>query len=232
METRVHVLVVCHANVCRSRAAATILSAPLADLGAGVSGAGLDARVTDLPCPVTMNYLEQRSDAPVGAGATSSREEPDQPPTSDGVLATRIGLPPVRLTRAMVESADLILTATRELSSGVAGLSLASRPRTFTLMRAAASAAWVAWFVTSETLPPGAAPLPPAGDREARWAWLVGELDAARGQAPVLSSGPGAEVDDVPDPHAGETDHEITLRMIETACDLLLAAARVVLEAP
>jgi hypothetical protein len=131
----------------------------------------------------------------------------------------------------MVEAADLILTASRDVSAGISTVSLGARVRTFTLRRAAAGARYVAAHLDAGELPPGAPPLPPGDDVEGRWHWFVGELDASRGQA-AMSPAPDPErPDDVPDPHLGEVLHPVALRAVAEACTDLVVGVQSVFAA-
>jgi protein-tyrosine phosphatase len=200
------VLVVCRANVCRSRAAEALLTRPLLDLGASAVSAGVNAVPGSAVCPVAVSFVG----------------------SSDVALERS---PTTLLTTSLIESADLILTAETEISAAVAVLSPKSRSRTFTLLRAARNARWVADRVAAGALPPDAPPLPRAEARTARWLWLVAEMDAARGHVPAAHP-IGDDGVDVPDPHAGAIEHPAALELIRLACAEISSAAQVVIAAP
>lgn len=135
------------------------------------------------------------------------------------------------VTADLVAWADLVLTAAREHQATVLALDPAARPRTFTIRQAGRLAQWLLEedLITAarqrDNAPDGwserfadgdprqyVMPLPAAADRRA--AWLVAELDAARGMAPALvTPGPppgrwrrrrdeqAPHPDDIPDPH-------------------------------
>jgi protein-tyrosine phosphatase len=201
-----HVLVVCRANVCRSRAAEALLTGPLRELDAAVGSAGANAVPGSVVCPVAVAFVGAR-----------------------GVALDRS--PSTMLTTALIESADLVLTAESEISAAVAVLSPKSRARTFTLLRAARNARWVSDRVAAGELPPGASPLPRPTSQVARWLWLVAEMDAARGHVPATYPLDDAGID-VPDPHVGAIEHPVALEMILHACAEITDAARVVIGAP
>jgi protein-tyrosine-phosphatase len=127
-----------------------------------------------------------------------------------------------RLTADLIDAADLVLTAAREHRAEVVSMSAQARPKTFTVRQAGRLAQWLldAGMVEAarrddvlyEQGDPRmvVAPLP-QGD-QARTAWLVDELDAARGMAPAPSepepqrrwgrrATDDQHPDDVPDPH-------------------------------
>ncbi len=198
------VLVVCLANVCRSRVTEGLLTEPLARLGATVTGAGVDAAPRDVACPDAAAYLLEHH----------------------GLSAAH---PPRQVTREMVEGAGLILTAEAGVTAAVAELCPSARPRIFRLMWAATALPYVAGFVASGLLPQGAPPLPPDTDLEGRWSWLVSELDAARGQLPAPTT-EGDAFYDVRDPHAQGIGHPEALDRIAAACEQIAHAAYVILD--
>ena len=100
------VLVVCLANVCRSRVTEGLLTEPLARLGATVTGAGVQAAEGDVACPDAAAYLLEHH----------------------GLSAEH---PPRQLTREMAQGAGLILTAEAGVTAEVAELCPSARPRIF-----------------------------------------------------------------------------------------------------
>lgn len=199
------VLYVCTANICRSPSAAALLQdAGLP--GVEVRSAGVAAVVGAPGCPV----------APALVGRTHA----SQP-----------------LTVELVQWADLILTAAREHQAAVLALDPSARTRTFTIRQSGRLAQWladldmIAAAQSGGQYPEGdprthVVPLPAAADRGR---WLVSELDAARGMAPITA--PDAKThrrrraasadlhpDDVPDPHVlGITWHDAAAQQIEDA---------------
>lgn len=110
-------LVVCAANVCRSPYAAFLLGRSLPDVE--VRSAGVTARAGDPLC----RFTEERIDALPGGAEFSAAH-----------VATRLDI-------ESLSEADLILTASEAERSAVAVLDPGTRPRTFTLVEAAYSAA-------------------------------------------------------------------------------------------
>jgi len=216
---------VCTANICRSPSAAAVLRA--AEIpGVEVRSAGTVAVAGAPGCTV----------APLLAGA----EHISQP-----------------LTGELVRWADLVLTAAREHQARVVALDPGARTRTFTLRQAGRLAQWLldtgipATARERATAPDGwedrfepddprrhVAPMP-AGDRAA---WVVSELDAARGFAPPPAPEPPTgrrrrhvapvHPDDVPDPHVLGSDwHGTAAEQITTAAVPLLILLRDVIPA-
>ena len=113
-----HVLCVCTANVCRSPAAALLLAA------------GLRTRLGD---------AADQQVVVSSAGTWATPDRPIEPGTAAALR--RAGVAPavvtearsIRLTRAAVRAADLIIGSTAEHVRAVWRLELASRNRTFTL---------------------------------------------------------------------------------------------------
>jgi protein-tyrosine phosphatase len=198
------VLVVCRANVCRSRVAEGLLTQPLEHLGATVTGAGFDAATADVRCPEATTYLQQHQGIPVEHA-------------------------PRQLTDELVRGAGLVLVAESSVTAAVAELCPSARPRTFRLLWVATALTYVAGFVAAREVPPGAPPLPT--ELEARWAWLVGELDAARGQLPALPIRGDDTFYDIGDPHDEVVTHTDAYHRISGACEQISRAAYVVLDA-
>jgi protein-tyrosine phosphatase len=182
----VRILVVCTANICRSPSVQRLL---------------VDALAEDAACA----GIEVRSAGTLAiAGAPGCTLAPALAGRAEDHRSTP-------LTADLVDWADLILTAARDHRSAVVTMVPAARTRTFTVRQAARIADWLdeagmldaarqraatpeGW---SERFPPGdprreVLPLPQ--DPDARWGWLVEELDAARGvvSAAVLGVGPEA----------------------------------------
>jgi protein-tyrosine-phosphatase len=198
------VLVVCRANVCRSRVAEGLLAQPLEHLGATVTSAGVDAAPADVQCPDATTYLQQHQ-------------------------GIRVVHAPRQLTGELVRGAGLVLVAESSVAAAVAELCPSARPRTFRLLWAASALTYVAGFIAAREVPPGAPPLPT--ELAARWAWLVGELDAARGQLPALPRGGDDTFYDIGDPHDEVISHTDAFHRISVACEQIGRAAYVVLDA-
>jgi protein-tyrosine phosphatase len=201
------ILVVCHANVCRSRAAEAMLQDDLAHLGITVTSAGVDAAAPRVACGETAAYLRSRV-----------LEMPDHAPR--------------QLTAELLAEADLVLTTENNTTAAAVELLPSIRRRVFRLMWAATAMTHVAGYVAAGEVPPGAPPLDPAWDSAARWAWLVSELDAARGQLPAPDRLGGDSFYDVYDPHARATTHADALDRIAAACEQLAGSAAVVVQRP
>ena len=146
------------------------------------------------------------------------------------------------LSREAIAWADLVLTAARDHQGAVAEVDPGARRRTFTIRQAGRLSDWLlsAGMVAAARAPGKypqgdprglVAPLPTVG----RTDWLVGELDAARGMAPV----PAEPVvlagrrrrrtetphpDDIPDPHVlGDEWHPVARDQIAAATGQLVA---------
>ncbi len=206
-------MTVCTANICRSPAAAVLLRRGLATTmpGAVVTSAGVAALEGMPACDV--------SAALVGADAGPS-----------GELARHAAH---KVTRADLESADLILALDRSHRSVLAQLLPTSRSRTFTLRQAGAAATAMIAAMRDGELPDGAPPLPEAPDE--RFRWWVGELDALRSYADPGDTAGKRPITvhalDVPDPHVlGSQHHPMAIELIETAVSPLLESLRIVTE--
>ena len=231
------VLVVCTANICRSPAGETVLRSRLADrgfddTGVRVSSAGVAARAGAAACDLSTALV---------AGLLG--------PDSVG-LATPADAHSARLlTAQLVASSDLILTADRRHRNRVAELAPAARKRTFTLLQAARTAEWIcadgSVLAVADTragggqveLDPGdhrhgVPALPP--DPLNRLAWLVEEMDAARGVAPNPEGIEGVwDADDVPDPHVvGFSIHADAIERMSGAAQTLADALWAVVTTP
>ena len=219
-----NVLTVCTANICRSPAAATLLRRGLDDLlpQATVASAGVSAEDGREACDLT-SALVGEFVAGQGSGQVPAV----------GVVEESAGHASRRLTREHVEQADLILAMDRSHRSAIAVLLPSSRPRTFTLRQAADAAGTVTAALRAGRLPEGAAPVP--GTAADRFAWWVGEIDAARafiaGGDAAATAGLVIDPLDVPDPHvAGYQYHPMAVELIESAVETLLTSLRTVME--
>jgi protein-tyrosine-phosphatase len=215
----VRILYVCTANICRSPSAeAQLRRAGLA--GVEVASAGTHA-VHGAPCCAL---------APLLAGV----DHPSQP-----------------LAAEFVGTADLVLTAAREHQAVVLTLDPDARVKTFTIRQAGRLAKWLldqgiveaagqraitpeGWAGRFEEGDPRqyVMPLPPEPERGA---WLVAELDAARGFAPAppvperrrRRDPEPPHPDDVPDPHVlGAGWHGPAAEQIVAATEPLVAVLR------
>jgi protein-tyrosine-phosphatase len=186
----VRLLFVCTANICRSPSAAAL--ARQSDLpGLEVNSAGTAAATGAQGCPV----------APLLEG--QSQLHRSQP-----------------LTAQLIDETDLVLTAARDHRTEVVALVPHARQRTFTLNQAGRLARWMLDAgILEAAMHPGDVPADDPRAHVTPWspedpvAWLVAELDAARGMAgaPPLpepprrrwrAPGPPApHPDDIPDPH-------------------------------
>jgi protein-tyrosine phosphatase len=201
------ILVVCHANVCRSRTTEALLRTSMTHLGFSVESAGVQAAERGVSCPEAAAYLRERL-----------LEMPDHAPR--------------QLTAEMVAAADIVLTTENHTTAAVVETLPSARRRVFRLMWAATAMTHVAGYVAAGEVPPGAPPLDPSWDSAARWAWLVSELDAARGQLPAPERLGGDTFYDVNDPHARATTHADALDRIAAACEQLAGSAAVVVQRP
>ena len=102
-----------------------------------------------------------------------------------------------------IRASTVILTATRRHRRAVIEQRPSAQVRTFTLAQAARIAMWLE----------GTATTPPDASVPDRLLWLVEELDASRGAAPLPLVD---EEDDLPDPHHG-ADHAAVFERIATA---------------
>lgn len=145
------------------------------------------------------------------------------------------------LTSQLVEGADLILTADRTHRRSVLSLSPKARSRAFTLRQAGRLANWVTApggpldvavaraggaVLELEPLDPlaGVPPLPI--EPGPRLQWLLGEIDAARGMAPLAQADPSSwDPDDIGDPHVeGDEAHPAAVAAAVTAASEVAAA--------
>ena len=182
------ILFVCAANVCRSPTAARIFTAHLPDqLSHGVvaESAGVAAQPGSPWCPSAQKWVA-RHKVPV-AGSSEHRS--------------------TQLTPATISCANLILAADSEVKSVVLRADLRARTRLFTLLEAAALARGVAaaladsrdGLVASNGL---TLQVIPRSLGDPRLAWLVTEMDAARGLVVPAGRGRRSGAMDILDPHA------------------------------
>lgn len=176
-------LIVCAANVCRSPYAAFALKRDLPH--ASVRSAGVTARIGDEICRFT-------------------RERIDQHPSGSDFIASHAA---TRLDRALIDQADLILTASEAERSAVAVIDPKARTRTFTLVEAAYGVQFLA----------GSARLRSLAD-------VADALNAQRGRVPLPKRRPRRWLREaaygiaIPDAHIGDTqNHEVVYRSIEDA---------------
>lgn len=219
------ILVVCTANICRSPAAAALLSYELGQRfgeSVRVASAGTEALAGSPACELSTALVGAY---PRWTGGSGSLAHPDH--VSRQVAA------------ADLAASALVLGLDRTHRAALAHLAPAARQRTFTLRQAAAIAAAVGGQVAAGGLPAGAPPLPgPAADR---LRWLVAEVDAGRGLGPPPQGHnpvQGDEAlrwhpDDVPDPHVvGYQAHAAAVQLIEEAVRDFTAAVDSILAAP
>jgi hypothetical protein len=154
------------------------------------------------------------------------------------------------LTADRAKAANLILVADRGHRTAVGQVAPATRRRTFTIRQAARLATWVVGDSgvlaiarrkakgEDPALEPddlrAAVPALPAVPT-ARLEWLVGELDAARGLAPVNEADDLADwgIDDIGDPHVvGWHLHDEAVASGLAASAAIVAALREVLAMP
>lgn len=178
-------LVVCSANICRSPAAATLLS-DLFGPRTKVSSAGVEALDGAPACSDATAWLCR-----LGAGGGRGRH---RAPVLEHAART--------LTAEDIRRAPLILTAAREHRSAVARLVPAAQSKTFTITQGARIANWQSshgrWAV-------------PPSNGAGQLSWLAGQLDAGRGVAPRPEDD---AQDDLLDPHQDGVGHEEVMRRI------------------
>lgn len=236
-EAQLRILYVCTANICRSVSAAQLLrdaaqSHPLGDLD--IRSAGTDALPGYPGCSL--------------APALEGRNE-----------AHRSQL----LTGGLIDWADLILPAARDHRTTIVGVAPSARVRTFTIRQAGriadalvdaglvsaardraahAGPGWADAFDLHDPRP-DVDPLPASS--KGRSAWLVAEMDLARGTAvlragpdpqpptgrrrrfrfgrPAAEAGSGDHPDDILDPHVhGMGLHRATYEQLRNSTDSLV----------
>lgn len=190
------VLVLCTANMCRSPLAAAIIGLDAGDLCERgllvVESAGIRVEPGEAMCPASADF------AGLDPRAHAARE----------------------VTAELLDAAGLVLAMDRTHRAAAARLAPACRPRMFTLRQAAAVAAAVAETVGAGALPDGAPPLPTT--TADRLAWLVAEMDAARG----TRSGVPQEDDDIVDLHGPQPHPQVFGQVAEAATALAEAMRR------
>jgi len=165
-EEGVSVLMVCHANLCRSPMAERLARRTIADRLGGcataveVTSAGTHAAEGRPMHPYAAEVLDRH-----GAQHADFRSR--------------------RVTAALVEQADLVLTATREQRAACVTLAPRAVRRTFTLLQFGRLAGALHPRALTAVWPP-----------QQRLRALVEELPRARGAVPVAAP----EEDDLPDP--------------------------------
>ncbi|MEI2715424.1 MAG: hypothetical protein V9E98_00225 [Candidatus Nanopelagicales bacterium] len=166
------ILVVCTANICRSPATAALLRNELQKLVANgvihVDSAGVSATANMPACGLSGRLMNES----VARRHTGSAD----PRSSLARHRSR------RVTPALAQRADLVLTLERAHRAELARMAATARPKTFTLRQAANLSRVVRSFVAAQEIPVGAPPLP--ADSVSRLRWWAAELDAARGSAP------------------------------------------------
>lgn len=208
-------LFVCSANVCRSPTAAALLSRRL--LAAGrlrdvlVASAGTDAVPRQPWCPIDARHVDL--------------VEPE--------LAKLRSWTSCKATPGRIRHADLILCADRRVLNQVVRSSPENRSGAFTILEAAALVRAVTssqWRAEADDMIDGIQPVPEEGSPEVRLAWLVNEMDAARGQFPMpprprrawplrRSASDPTEIADIH--HHGERAHRALLKQLGQATDAL-----------
>jgi protein-tyrosine phosphatase len=148
-------LIVCHANVCRSQGAAILLNHQLYE-------SQDDSRVT---LPIVSRGTNAASDSHICV-----RILPGQVPQAK-IDVLRKTVHPQVLKLRDVKDAQLILTSGLAERSAVVRMEPTARPRTFTLIEAAR----LSRHVLTEQSPPGYLP------DVKRLEWLVQQMDASRG---------------------------------------------------
>jgi protein-tyrosine-phosphatase len=156
------------------------------------------------------------------------------------------------LTPALIEPADIVLTAAREHRTAVIEMYPGARSRTFTVRQAGRLAQWLLEAGMVEAALHGGdfadgdprrsvAALP--SPAQARASWVVEELDAARGMAPAPVSSepngrrwgrrggdPQVHPDDVPDPHVlGTGWHAVAHEQLRESTEQVVGLLRAVL---
>ncbi len=219
------VLTVCTMNICRSPALAVVLRrrASCLSLPAGsidVQSAGTHAIAGAPSCDISLDMVGE--------------------PNRD--LLSR------ELSETDLVDVDLVITAARSHLSVVVALRPGLRPVCFTARQAGRLATWVvqsgaldvgqqkaagAEVVINREVPATLAEPLPLGTL-ARLRWLVTEMDAARGLAPIGHDEVGLsadDVDDIPDPHVvGFEEHRLSADLVLASMGLLARAAAHVLD--
>jgi protein-tyrosine phosphatase len=210
-----HILVVCSANICRSPAAAQILTSELAQVitPLAVSSAGTEALVGQPACQIMQELI---------AVDTTNASSPE-------VSKHRSR----QVTKAAVESSDFVIALEHHHLDFLAQLAPQARARNFTLKQASRLADRVARQVGNGKLPDGAPPLP--DDSDERLSWLLAEMHEARGQAVLPPESARVEAlgwdsDDISDPHVeGLELHPMAADLIQRNVRLIADSLAVVM---
>lgn len=220
------ILTVCTMNICRSPALEVVLARQ--DVWSGlpvgvvkVSSAGTKAVAGATGCDISL--------AMVG--------EPDR------LAGSR------QLTPEMLAGVDLVITADRGHAGAVVGMAPGSAPTCFTARAAARLSQWVIVsgalavgvrkaagdFVRADREQPATLAEPLPVEPIARLRWLVVEMDAARGLAPIdeVAARMPFGHDDIPDPHVlGFNLHRMSADFILDSVGSFAAVVDQVLSAP
>ena len=205
MTPDLRVLVVCTANVCRSRTAELLLRQRLtaAGVAAELSSAGVRAVEGAPPCAVMATLLRQRDLA------------------LDPALGAR------RASRELIEDHDLILVPERAHRTALAQLLPTGRGRTFTFLEAAALAdALPAGGDVVGSARDRLLGRVRSMDRARGTVELPGAVDPGRGgwvRGPLFGRRPAFDPFDVADVHGGSPrEHEAALTVIDESLDRLV----------
>ncbi|GAB6901624.1 arsenate reductase/protein-tyrosine-phosphatase family protein [Kineosporia succinea] len=176
------VLLVCTANICRSPGAERLL--------AGRLGPDVD-------------FFSRGTRAVAGAGICDYSAE-----WVRGHSGVDVGHDSRPLDVDDIRASTVILTATQAQRGRVIEMRPSAQVRTFTLLHAGRTAAWLAAS--------GHAP-PKNADLADRLLWMVEELDANRGAAPRRDD---EDDDELPDPHRGGRHPQVFARLQAAVDDL------------
>ncbi len=216
------ILTVCTMNICRSPAMEELFRQGLAQVSdVSVSSAGTHAVAGAASCDLSM--------AMIGHGNHTHSATP--------------------ITEQIIRTNDLIVTAATDHVAEIVRMTTSARSYTFTLRQAARYATWIVQGGSLEVATRKAAgeqievdlaqpmtmtePLP--DNPTHRLPWLVNEMHAARGLAPMTdrhSLPPALAVspDDIPDPHVMGFDvHPISSQLIVACTDDFLTAVSQIL---
>ena len=198
-----NVLFVCAANVCRSPTAVRVFAGALTDSTEFVRSAssGVWANGSDGWCPAAQRWIGKHK---VVVEDVRSR-------------------PPRQLTTVQMEHAGLIVAVDPYVKAAAVRIDLQARNKVFTLVEAVALAEAVRATMARQS---GAIALelqPPPRPGQERMAWLVQEMNAARGLVPVPSSRRGLDPLDPHDPQA-RTSHRRSLRNLTEQVQSLAAS--------
>lgn len=212
-----HVLVICAANQCRSRAAEILLSEALANqAGVRISSAGVAVEQPTAICPQAEKFLLQHGCDPRGYAERPSKA----------------------LTPELLDTAHLVLAADKAVRAAVVAMALNSRTKTFSLRGAGSAASYinandlVSRARVAHSL--GLAKVVELIDEEAvivcealgddpgtATRWLCSELEAAQGHAAPIGG------HDIPDAHqVPQARHTKTLEEVLAAVQPLAGLLR------